>query len=67
MDRDYTAQDYIEFAEQQVGNATPAATGMLYVALAQAKALASIAESLARIADNSDSLAAWVNHTGPGK
>ena len=48
---DYTARDYIEFAEQQVGNATPAATGMLYVALAQAVALVSIAESLADIAN----------------
>jgi hypothetical protein len=30
------------------------------------QSLASIAESLARIADNSDALAAWINHTGPG-
>jgi len=48
---DYTARDYIEFAEQQVGNATPEAAGMIYVALAQAKALESIAESLADIAN----------------
>lgn len=28
--------------------------------------LHNISYSLARIADNSDALAAWVNHTGPG-
>ena len=41
------------------------ATAATFMDASRTFALASIAESFARIADNSDTLAAWVNHTGP--
>ena len=62
------AQEASETADNREGKPREMwiATADKFMDAAHTFALASIAESLARIADNSDALAAWVNHTGTG-